>query len=203
MDISEESLRQRYSQMETDELIELHRTSDLTDLALSVLEIILSERGITAEERKAIGERIDEEPSKLIPLASMGSRFIAQIIDGVVALLLVAPILVINPDAVGMTISVYAVYLLFQDGLPNGQSIGKRVMGIRVVDRSSRKACGFIASFVRNIFLVFLGIIDVLFLGSRLRQRLGDMVANTIVTIVEEDGEIQLKDAEKAVEDVA
>ena len=131
----------------------------------------------------------DPDRSNQGQLASISSRFLARVIDAVAAaLLLVVPMLASGTGpglATGLAFSIgmgaYVAYLLFQDGLPNGQSIGKRIIGIRVVDRYSGEACGFGRSFVRNIFLALFGFIDLLFLSSELRQRLGDRAANTIV----------------------
>ncbi len=187
MEVSEETLFERYSRMETEELVELQTTSDLTDMASAVLEKILAERGVTAKERINLAEQFEKESesNSLMPLASIGSRFIAQIIDAVLALvLLFIPFIIFGRSSdMGILIGIaaYLAYLLLQDGLPNGQSIGKRIMKIAVINKTSGKACGFAASVIRNGLLLFLGFIDLLFLGSRYRQRLGDMLANTIV----------------------
>ena len=198
MAVTEESLRQRYSNMNTEELVELYQYSDLTNIASAVLERILAERSVTTEEQRKIIERLEAEEQKKIierleaeeqkkiindPLASIGSRFVAQIIDGVFgSLLILLPFLIFRSfDAALFGFMASVAYSLFQDGLPNGQSIGKRVLKIQVVNKSSSKACTIGESFIRNIFFVFLLVIDLLFLGSKYRQRLGDKVANTIV----------------------
>jgi len=49
MEINAECLRQRYSAMETDELIELRRKGGLTDVALGVLDDVLKSRIILAD----------------------------------------------------------------------------------------------------------------------------------------------------------
>ena len=61
MDVSEESLRQRYSEMETEELVELYKSSDLTDLASSVIEQIISERGVSIDPINRAGEEVVNE----------------------------------------------------------------------------------------------------------------------------------------------
>jgi uncharacterized RDD family membrane protein YckC len=83
--------------------------------------------------------------------------------------------------AVAWTLAAISIYVLFSDALPNGQSLGKRVLGIAVVDAVSKRPCTAVKSFVRNITLVFLGIIDWVFIFGDKRQRLGDMLASTIV----------------------
>lgn len=189
MKVTKETLHQRYSCMETDQLVELQYSSDLTDIALEVLERILIERGVTSEDRTKVIELLEEEVTQSVPLASIGSRFVAQLIDAVIAfIILIVPLSIFGGDSdVGLTIAIiaYFLYLLLQDGLPNGQSIGKHFLNIAVVNKVSGKSCGIGASIVRNSFLLFLGFIDIFFLGSQYRQRLGDMAANTIVINVE------------------
>jgi uncharacterized RDD family membrane protein YckC len=63
----------------------------------------------------------------------------------------------------------------------NGQSIGKRLMKIQVVDATSRKPCTLIKAFLRHLPSIPLGVFDYLFVFSKKRQRLGDTLANTIV----------------------
>ena len=46
---------------------------------------------------------------------------------------------------------VSTVYLLFRDGLFEGQSIGKRLMGLKVVAGKDRAQATFLNSFVRNV----------------------------------------------------
>ena len=190
MEVSAESLYQRYSSMESEELIELHHAGNLTDMALEVLERVLSEKDVSTAERTEVVESLEKESRETVPLASIGDRFVAQIIDAVIAfIVLFIPLITFggkSDTAAGIGAVAYILYLLFQDALPNGQSIGKRIIKIAVVNKTSGKSCGIGASLVRNIVLVFLGFIDLLFLGSKLRQRLGDMAANTIVINAEE-----------------
>ena len=190
MEVTKDSLHQRFSAMATEELVELQHTSDLTELARDVLEAILTERGVTPEERVKVIELLNEEATATVPLASIGRRFVAQIFDALAAfIILVVPFLIFDGESdtgiQGIGIAGYILYLLFQDGLPNGQSIGKRLVKIAVINKSSGKSCDIGESFVRNVFLVFLGFIDLLFIGSKYRQRLGDRAANTIVVNVE------------------
>jgi hypothetical protein len=49
MEVSAEQLHEQYESLETDELVDLHRNSDLTELATSVLSEILMSRGINSE----------------------------------------------------------------------------------------------------------------------------------------------------------
>jgi uncharacterized RDD family membrane protein YckC len=73
------------------------------------------------------------------------------------------------------------LYLLLADALPGGQSVGKRALDIAVIDQNTRQPCTFGQSFLRNIPLMVLGMIDALFIFGRTHQRLGDRVAKTMV----------------------
>ncbi len=185
MEVSEETLLERYAGMDTDELIGLRQSNDLTDLAYTILDRVLSERGVTNSDREILTMQIEQESENIIPLASIGSRAVAQMIDAILALvLLIFPVIIFGkPADFGLSIGVllYIAYLLFQDALPDGQSIGKRIMKIRVINRFTGRSCGLAASAIRNGLLIFLGFIDLLFLGSKLRQRLRDMLADTVV----------------------
>ncbi|MDG6221397.1 MAG: DUF1614 domain-containing protein, partial [Candidatus Thermoplasmatota archaeon] len=71
-----------------------------------------------------------------------------------------------------------------------GQSIGKKLFGMVVMDESGR-TCGFMASFTRNVLRIldFMAVIFILTLPfyilaytrSDMRQRLGDVLAGTVV----------------------
>ncbi|HEY9762783.1 MAG TPA: RDD family protein [Trichocoleus sp.] len=121
-------------------------------------------------------------------LAGHGDRLIAQFIDSFVALvaIILAVILSSISEAIGAIALLLGVlfalfYILCADGLKGGQSYGKQMMGICVIDVTTGRPCTFAKSFLRNIPLAFLGIIDWIFIFSEKRQRLGDMLANTIV----------------------
>ena len=84
---------------------------------------------------------------------------------------------------VGVGWSVF--YYFFADGFSGGQSYGKRWLGTRVVNAEDGVPCTFGKSFVRNLFLFLLGPIDWVFIFGSRHQRLGDMVAGTIVVSVD------------------
>ncbi len=128
-------------------------------------------------------------------LASLGDRFIAHFIDYLIfvsglALSVIIIVMAANGDdlfwkIVGVIgrLCLFPVifYRLCADGLEDGQSYGKRLMKICVVDATSGKPCTFLKSLLRQIPSVLLGIIDIVFIFSQSRQRLGDTIANTIV----------------------
>lgn len=90
-------------------------------------------------------------------------------------------------------------YLLIGDGLFDGRSLGKKLIGIRVVSADSYRSCTFRDSILRNgilgiaflfykifwfgwIFLALASVFEfIILLGSKNQMRLGDEIAKTIV----------------------
>ena len=70
-------------------------------------------------------------------------------------------------------------YFLLADALPNGQSLGKRLLSIAVVDRKTRKSCTVSQALTRNSGALV--VIDWVWIFMESRTRLGDMFAKTIV----------------------
>lgn len=169
--------------MENHELVELRRRGSLTDLAMSALTEELQSRGITDEVRAKIESEIQSENLADDYLASLGSRLGAQLIDNLIAILLLVIFISIgNIEILSLAgIAAFLGYILLSDALPNGQSIGKMALKIAVVDKKTNKSCTIWKSLFRNITLVFLGIIDWILIFGTNRQRLGDMIAGTVV----------------------
>ncbi|HVL69776.1 MAG TPA: RDD family protein [Vicinamibacterales bacterium] len=112
-------------------------------------------------------------------LASPGSRLAAYLIDVVLAtVVVVIPI-------VGILVAI--AYALIKDALPflNGQSIGKRAMGIRVVKEATgdRLTGDYGAAIVRQVALMIpiFNFIDALMVLRADHKRFGDQWAKTIV----------------------
>lgn len=121
-----------------------------------------------------------------VPLASRGSRLGAQTIDGLVAAALfwiTVPLQRIDERFLGLGLILSAGYFLLSDGLPGGQSLGKRLLDIAVIDEKTRKPCSLGQSVLRN-FTAFLGAIDWLLIFGKKQKRIGDVVANTCVISV-------------------
>ena len=126
-------------------------------------------------------------------LASLGERLFGQILDSMVAIaaIVIASILYAVSPSIG-AIAIFAAiafaiyYILFSDGFEGGQSYGKRAVHTACVDASTGVPCTFWQSFIRNLLLSILGIIDWVFIFGSKRQRLGDKAANTIVVKVPE-----------------
>jgi uncharacterized RDD family membrane protein YckC len=124
-------------------------------------------------------------------LASLGERFFGQVLDELIAAIpiIVGIILSVFSKSLGEiailgALVIAALYILFSDGFSGGQSYGKRIMKIAVIDASSGQPCTFPKSLLRNLLLFLLGIIDWVFIFGKKRQRLGDMLANTMVVKV-------------------
>ncbi len=123
-----------------------------------------------------------------LPLATLGERFAGHFIDGtlscggIVLGSYIGRSLGVGPlPAVAM----FVAYLLFSDGLGSGQSFGKKVVKIAVVDEKTGAPCTFGRSFLRNA-VRFFGVFDWAFIFGERRQRLGDKAANTIVVRVKD-----------------
>jgi uncharacterized RDD family membrane protein YckC len=114
-------------------------------------------------------------------LATPGSRFVAFVIDTVLCFAVMA-VPYLGP-IVGL------VYGLVKDALPvlDGQSIGKRAMGIRAVREAdgSPLTGDYVASIVRQVSLMIpvFGIIDAFMVFSVDAKRFGDRWARTIVVV--------------------
>ena len=91
------------------------------------------------------------------------------------------------------------LYLLISDGLFDGRSVGKMLIGLKVVSRSGGEPCSMKESIVRNaplgaglllykvpwvgwIFIILISAVEfLLLLGSKDGMRLGDELAKTTV----------------------
>ena len=131
---------------------------------------------------------VADQPAALT-LASRSDRLFGQCLDGIIgALPLLLGLLVTRLFNTGRFLLLLGgmwslFYFLFADGFPGGQSLGKRWIGMYVVDEKSGEPCTWGDSFVRNIFLAVLGPIDWIFIFGENHQRLGDRVAGTIVVL--------------------
>jgi uncharacterized RDD family membrane protein YckC len=145
-------------------------------------------------------------------VAGLGSRFLAWLLDiGIVLLLLVVAVLLGTPldiarEGVGtavvfalMFVVLWGYFLLFE-WLWSGQTLGKRIMGIRVIHLRGTSP-SFFQSAARNLLRVADGLptllvphVQILYgLGfavaasNREGRRLGDLAAGTLVVHVEGD----------------
>jgi uncharacterized RDD family membrane protein YckC len=130
-----------------------------------------------------------------VELGGLGSRFLAQMIDWLLTLVLIGALaILLFAIGSGVATAVYLVlvfliwfgYDVLFEVLANGRTPGKRLCGLRVV-RSGGQPIGFLASSVRNLMRLVDGPLT-LYLGgilsivmSERNQRLGDMAADTLV----------------------
>jgi uncharacterized RDD family membrane protein YckC len=186
-----------------DDLVEAARHLDeYTDEGHRVIRAELLRRGLPVPASLQAGrepERPAPEPphayaqadahadARAEDLASLSDRLGGQIVDSVVAILVVAvsALPAIASERVGnVTLACGLVvgmsYLLFADGFP-GQSYGHRLTKTAVVHATTGAPCTFAQSFIRNLPLTALGVLDWVFIFGKRRQRLGDMAAKTIV----------------------
>lgn len=128
--------------------------------------------------------------AEAVDLASLPQRLAAQFLDGLVAAVpaIAGALITVLLTRAGIALIVIGIlfallYTLLADGLEGGQSIGKRMVGIRVVSADTGAPCTFGQSFLRNLLLAFLGPIDWIFIFGERHQRLGDKAAGTIVIV--------------------
>ena len=151
--------------------------------------------------------RTIEIAEKRYELASLWERWFGQFLDGIIycIIIVVGVILVAftGPAEIGVGIGIILalLYCLFQDGLKNGQSYGKRIAKTKVIDSRHGSPCTFGQSFVRNFLLSILGLIDWIFIFGKKRQRLGDKAANTLVVKFTEKSASELADLSDNEED--
>ncbi len=156
-----------------------------------------------------IGDQLNIDTPELVaiemPLAGIGSRFIAILVDyliwGAAFTLLIALAAIIIPAvhvfgevsanwAVGIFFLIVFLlqwgYFALFEAFGNGRTPGKRAAGIRVIHQSGR-GISFIESLARNLVRFvdympgFYAVGVVAIFVSRRHQRLGDMVAGTLV----------------------
>jgi uncharacterized RDD family membrane protein YckC len=131
-------------------------------------------------------------------LAGLMSRFLAWLIDSLVAVLVALGILIVLSlsmasfpgFASALSFLVWFLidwgYMIALEALWSGQTIGKRAMGLRVIQESGVRV-GVTQSLLRNLLrpldrlplFYLVGGVSALF--SQSQQRLGDMLAGTIV----------------------
>lgn len=111
-------------------------------------------------------------------------RLAAFYIDALLSGLFVNILILLLGDDIGWYIGVpiWAVYMLFRDAFPNGQSIGKKIMKLQVVDNEGNNIAGQISkAAIRSLTLIPpIGLIEAirLVLG---KNRYGDIWAGTTV----------------------
>src|SRR5690348_5083174 len=200
-----DDLRARYGRYSDRELEQL--LADKADgLSPEARQALAEEAGRRGMANSVLAVPLVQPPTSPLdvwhyPKARIGARFLASIIDTVVGIMM--PIFAsgigiitahgkLNPVNVALLISsiVWAIYYSFTaDGHDNGRSIGKRAMGLMVVNIKTNKPCTMGESSLRALMLGILNaaplvgsfIEPLVILIQRDGRRVGDMVAGTQV----------------------
>lgn len=124
---------------------------------------------------------------QLVP-ASRGSRFLAAMVDAAAVLVIyLAALILKNPVLFLVAIcalGVLQIFLLSRDG----QSLGKRVLGIRIVKFESETNGGFVSNVLVRVivnavlsFIPFYTLVDILLIFREDRRCIHDLIAGTKV----------------------
>jgi uncharacterized RDD family membrane protein YckC len=125
------------------------------------------------------------------PRASFGRRLVAYLIDVVVYLVAYFILWAIIGDTPAslLTTLLFLGYFAYFEGGPRGQTPGKMVMGIRVIDFTSGGPIGYGRGVVRYLGRLVSGIVCLLgyfwMLWDKEKQTWHDKIATTVVVPVE------------------
>ncbi len=133
--------------------------------------------------------------SRVYAKASSGARFVASFLDGLIMSAAWLPLIIgFATDEgffyfIGIITGIWAIWYNFtKDGRPNGQSIGKKAMGLMVVNLNTNLPCSKGTSALRLLLWLipyiggFIYLIDcIMILASDNGRRIGDHLANTQV----------------------
>ena len=114
-------------------------------------------------------------------------RFVAYLIDGIIAYLPTWLFIAISYKLAFLGYIIAIGYMLTRDALPflNGQSIGKKLMNIKAIKEDSGQMLtnDYATAITRQIplFIPFFNIVDALMVFSDDKKRFGDKWAKTIV----------------------
>jgi uncharacterized RDD family membrane protein YckC len=124
------------------------------------------------------------------PRASFGARLLAVIIDGILLAVVYGVMLAIFDAAIAQIVDIVVglAYWGYFEGSPSGQTVGKRAMGIRVIDFSTGGPLGFGRALVRYVGRIASSIVCLLgyfwMLWDKEKQTWHDKIANTVVVPV-------------------
>lgn len=121
--------------------------------------------------------------------AGFWTRFAAAFLDGVILFLVALPFALLNQQ-LGNLVSLLAAIAYFTalEGGPTGQTLGKRALGIRVVDLAGGGSIGYVRGFIRYIGRIASAIVLLLgyfwMLWDREKQTWHDKFAGAVVVPV-------------------
>jgi uncharacterized RDD family membrane protein YckC len=125
------------------------------------------------------------------PRASFGRRLIAALLDGVLLAVVNGILFAALGRGAGYGVGglVSLAYFTFFEGSGSGQTVGKRVFDIRVIDFSSGGPIGYGRAFLRWIGRILSGIVCLLgylwMLWDKEKQTWHDKIANAVVVPVQ------------------
>jgi len=161
-------------------------------------------RGTGTSESSAVPPTEKAIPEGEMKYGGVGIRFVAQIFDGIIIFIFYFVVGYITASIFGglkeggfdlhggpailvimLTLAFGIAYFTVFEVLWRGQSLGKKLIGIRVV-REDGGPIDLTAALVRNILRIVDGfacylVAAILVWNSPLRQRLGDRIAHTVV----------------------
>jgi uncharacterized RDD family membrane protein YckC len=120
------------------------------------------------------------------PRANFGQRLVAYVIDIVIVGIVAAIGFAIN-DALGYVLAFVLglVYFAYFEGSPSGQTLGKKLLKIRVIDFNTGGPIGFGRAIVRYISRILSGLVCYLgylwMLWDREKQTWHDKLGSTVV----------------------
>lgn len=172
---------------------------------------------VAEHENVYINEKWDNEPQEQVVRADRGKRFMAMILDMTFTFIIGLPAMVMAMMAMMNTglfpalfnngiVQTNTIFILYyfisillcippliypfiKDGMKNGQSFGKRLMGIRVISLDDGMPCTYARSAIRQLItsllcnVAFIGLIiePLIVLIDDDGRRIADRVANTFV----------------------
>jgi uncharacterized RDD family membrane protein YckC len=183
-----QSLRQHYERQDTEELLEIAK-KDLTDQARTTLIQVMTERGIASStietaliEGASFEAKVMEAESRLAPRWKRVAAFAIDLFGGYAALFVLFLPLGLASKSLFSYVVFYSwiAYMLLRDSISK-QSLGKRLLCIKVEQAASGKNCTRMQSVLRNAAHGFLFILDAVFALGERRRRLGDLLSGTVV----------------------
>lgn len=121
------------------------------------------------------------------PRAGFGRRLVAALVDGILYAVVYGILfaLVSESAAYGLSLLFSVVYLTYFEGTSSGQTIGKKLLGIRVIDFATGGPIGYGRAFLRwlgrilSSIPLYLGYLWMLWDGEK--QTWHDKIANCVV----------------------
>ena len=77
------------------------------------------------------------------PRATFGARFAAGLIDGAILFAVSLVLALAGAAGRGLGVLVGLAYIVYLEGSPSGQTVGKKVMNIRIVDANNGGPIGY------------------------------------------------------------